>query len=77
MLGRRRTCYPSLYDSVFSSCRRRPHSQNTSEQAEGTGWMETYAVPFALLLQDEGLAEVYGPPTASPPGEAHVGFGPW
>jgi hypothetical protein len=77
MLGRRRTRFPSLYDFVFSSRRRRPHSQNTSEQAEGANRTKTGAVPFALVLQDEGLTEVYGPPALSPPGEAHVRFGPW
>jgi hypothetical protein len=25
------------------------------------------------VLQDEGLAEVYGTPASSPPGEAHMG----
>jgi hypothetical protein len=77
MLGPRRTRFPLLYDFVFSSRRRRPHSQNTSEQVEGVDRTKTNAVPFALVLQDEGLTEVYGPPALSPPGEAHVGFSPW
>jgi hypothetical protein len=50
LLGRRRTRFPSLYDFVFSSHRRRPHSQNTSEQAKGADRTETCVVPFALVL---------------------------
>jgi hypothetical protein len=61
VLGRRRTRYPSLYDFVFSSRRRRLHRQNTPEQAEGAARTENSATPFGLVLQDEGPAEVYGP----------------
>jgi hypothetical protein len=70
MLGRRRTRHLSLYDFVLSSHRRRP--QNTPEQAEGADRTESCATPFALVLQDEGPAEVYVPLMPSPPGEAHL-----
>jgi hypothetical protein len=76
MLGRRRTCYPSLYDFACP-LRRWSHPQRVARQAEGADWTETCAVPFADGLHDDGSVEVYGSPTSSPPQEAHVGFGPW
>jgi hypothetical protein len=72
MLGRRRTCHPSLNDFVYSSRRRRLHPQNTPGQAEGADWTRTCVVPFAPWLQDEGPADVYEPPAPSPLGEAHL-----
>jgi hypothetical protein len=72
MLGRRRTRHPSLFDFVLSSCRRKLHPHNTPEQAEGADRTEACATPFALVLQDEGPADDYGPPAPSSPGEAHV-----
>jgi hypothetical protein len=76
LLGRRRTRHPSLYDFVLSLCRRRLNPQNTPEQAKGADRAEACATPFALMLQDEGPADIYGPPAPSPPGEAHMWFGP-
>jgi hypothetical protein len=72
MLGQRRTRHPSLYDFVYSSRRRRLHPQNTPEPAKGADRTKTCATPFALVLQDEGPTDVYGPPASSPPGEVHV-----
>jgi hypothetical protein len=59
LLGRRRTRHPSLDDFVYSSRRRRLHPQNTPEQAEGVDRTKTCATPFALVLRDEGPADVY------------------
>jgi hypothetical protein len=68
MLGRRRIRHPSLYDFVLSLRTRRLNPQNTPEQAEGADRMEACATPFALVLQDEGPTDIYGPPAPSPPG---------
>jgi hypothetical protein len=67
MLGRRRTCYPSLLYDFACPPRRWSHPHNAPEQAEGVDRMEPCVVPFADGLQDKGFVEVYGSSTSSPP----------
>jgi hypothetical protein len=55
MLGQRRTRHPSLYDFVFSSCRRRLHPQNMPEQAEGADRTESCATPSLSACKTKAL----------------------
>jgi hypothetical protein len=60
--GQRRTSYPSLDAFVASLHRRRPHPQSTPEQAEGTDWMKTGAVPLRpLRCKMKALSKSTGP----------------
>jgi hypothetical protein len=72
MLGRRRTHHPSLDDFIPALRRRRLNPQNPPEQAESANRTKACSTPFTHTRQDEGPAEVYGPPAPSLLGEAHV-----
>jgi hypothetical protein len=76
MLGRRRTCYPSLDVFVATLHQRRPHPQSMPEQAEGVVWMKTGAVPLRPLCCKTKALSKSTSPTSSLHREAQVGFGP-
>jgi hypothetical protein len=76
MLGRRRTCHPSLDNIYFARCTdedRIRRTRRTTKDAVHTG---ACLAPFAPGRQDEGPAKTIGPTPPSGQGEAHVQFGP-
>jgi hypothetical protein len=77
MLGRRRTCHPSLDDFVLALRKRWLDPQNPPDRPRAlTGWR---LVRPPSLTRDKTKAppKTTGPPTPSPRREAHVRFGPY
>jgi hypothetical protein len=70
VLGRRRTCHPSLDDIYFTRCMDEDHIHWTRRMTKDIVHTGACSAPFALGRQDEGPAKAIGPTPPSGQGEA-------